>query len=75
MTIDRVIRGDTIRSPKGCQQAVTTPYAGVSNHLSSCVDPEGVWGWTKYHRLPNFALEGLGELRSRLEVELSSLSK
>jgi transposase len=36
---------------------------------------EGVWGWTKYHRLPNFAPEGLGELRSRLEGELSSLSK
>jgi transposase len=35
---------------------------------------EGVWGWTKYHRLPNFAPEDLGELRSRLAAELSSLS-
>ncbi len=36
---------------------------------------EGVWGWTKYHRLPNFAPEDLGELRARLHTELSSLSK
>ncbi len=36
---------------------------------------EGVWGWTKYHRLPNFAAEDLGELRSRLGAEFSSLSK
>ena len=36
---------------------------------------EGVWGWTKYHRLPNFAPEDLGELRCRLHRELTSLSK
>jgi transposase len=36
---------------------------------------EGVWGWTKYHRLPNFAPEGLDELRSRLVKELSSLGR
>ncbi len=36
---------------------------------------EGVWGWAKYHRLPNFAPGDLGELRSRLDVELSSLSR
>jgi transposase len=36
---------------------------------------EGVWGYTKYHRLPNFAPEDLDELRSRLVKELSSLSK
>ncbi len=36
---------------------------------------EGVWGWTKYHRLPNFAPENLEELRSRVQSELSSLSK
>jgi transposase len=36
---------------------------------------EGVWGWTKYHRLPNFAPEDLGELRSRLVRELSSLGR
>ena len=27
---------------------------------------EGVWGWTKYHRLPNYAPEDTHELRSRL---------
>lgn len=36
---------------------------------------EGVWGWTKYHKMPNFAPEDLRELRSRIETELSSLSK
>lgn len=35
---------------------------------------EGVWGWTKYHRLPNYAPGDLNELRSRLAIELSSLS-
>jgi transposase len=34
---------------------------------------EGVWGWTKYHRLPNYAPEDTDELRSRLCGELSSL--
>lgn len=34
---------------------------------------EGVWGWTKYHRLPNFAPEDTHELRARLCSELSSL--
>jgi transposase len=36
---------------------------------------EGVWGWAKYHRMPNFAPENLDELRSRLATELSSLSQ
>jgi transposase len=36
---------------------------------------EGVWGWTKYHRLANFAAEGLTDLRSRLVGELSSLGR
>jgi transposase len=36
---------------------------------------EGVWGWTKYHRLPNFAAEDMTELRSRLVAELSSLGQ
>lgn len=36
---------------------------------------EGVWGWAKYHRLPNFAAEDMAELRSRLVSELSSLSQ
>ena len=36
---------------------------------------EGVWGWAKYHRMPNFAPEDLNALRSRIEMELSTLSK
>jgi transposase len=36
---------------------------------------EGVWGWAKYHRLPNFAPEDTWELRTKLVAELSSLSK
>lgn len=36
---------------------------------------EGVWGWTKYHRMPNFAPEDLVELRSRIDTELLSLSR
>lgn len=34
---------------------------------------EGVWGWTKYHRLPNYAPEDTKELRSRLVSEFSVL--
>ena len=34
---------------------------------------EGVWGWSKYHRMPNYAPEGTAELRSHLWHELSSL--
>jgi transposase len=39
-------------------------------------DPdEGVWGWTKDHRLPNSAPESTHELRSRLWEEFSTLSQ
>ena len=34
---------------------------------------EGVWGWTKYHRLPNYAPEDTKELRFRLWDQLSAL--
>jgi transposase len=34
---------------------------------------EGVWGYTKYHRLPNYASEDTTELRFRLWDELSAL--
>ncbi len=34
---------------------------------------EGVWGWAKYHRLPNYAPEDTGQLRSRLISEFSAL--
>jgi transposase len=33
---------------------------------------EGVWGWTKYHRLANYAPDDTRELRSRLWDELSA---
>ena len=36
---------------------------------------EGVWGWTKYHRLPNYAPEDVHELRLRLWDELSLLGR
>ena len=36
---------------------------------------EGVWGWAKYHRLPNFAPGDLAELRAKLESELASLDR
>jgi len=36
---------------------------------------EEVWGWTKYHRLPNYAPEDVHELRLRLWDEFSALSK
>ncbi len=36
---------------------------------------EGVWGWTKYHRLPNYAPEDTAELRLRLCRELSDLRR
>jgi hypothetical protein len=39
-------------------------------------DPdERVWGWPKYHRLPNYAPEHTNKLRSRLWGELSTLRK
>ena len=36
---------------------------------------ERMWGWMKYHRLPNFGPETLEEPRARLHTELSSLSR
>jgi transposase len=36
---------------------------------------EGVWGWAKYHRMPNYAPEDTHELHSRLCGELSSLRR
>jgi transposase len=36
---------------------------------------EGVWGYTKYHRLPNYSPEDTGQLRSRLWAELSALRR
>ena len=35
---------------------------------------EGVWGWAKYHRLPNYAPGDTKELRFRLWEEFSDLA-
>jgi transposase len=56
----------------GHPEIVTEDFPGYAPDANP---DEGVWGWTKYHRLPNFAPEDLNELRSRLATELSSLSK
>ena len=36
---------------------------------------EGVWGYTKYHRLPNYAPEDMRQLRRRLWDEFSALRR
>jgi transposase len=36
---------------------------------------EGVWGYTKYGRLPNFAPANAQELRERVEAELQALKR
>jgi transposase len=36
---------------------------------------EGVWGWTKYGRLANFAAADTKELRERIRVEFATLKK
>jgi transposase len=53
-------------------EVVTEDFPGYAPDANP---DEGVWGWTKYHRLPNFAPVDLNELRSRLVTELSSLSE
>jgi transposase len=51
-------------------EIVTEDFPGYAPDLNR---DEGVWGWTRYHRLPNYAAEGTGELRFRLWDELSAL--
>ena len=53
-------------------EIVTEDFPGYAPDLNP---DEGVWGWTKYHRLPNYAPEDTGELRRRLWEELSGLSQ
>ena len=53
-------------------EIVTEEFPG---YAPDAYPDEGVWGWAKYHRMPNFAPEDLNELRSRIEMELSTLSK
>jgi transposase len=50
----------------------TEDFPGYAPELNP---DEGVWGWTKYHRLPNYAPEGTEELRFRLWDELSALRR
>ena len=53
-------------------EIVTEDFPGYAPELNP---DEGVWGWTKYHRLPNYAPEDTMELRFRLWEELSGLSQ
>lgn len=45
----------------------------LPGHAPQANPGEGVWGWAKYHRLPNSAPEDARDLRPRLWTELSSL--
>ena len=51
-------------------EIVTEDFPGYAPETNP---DEGVWGWTKYHRLPNYAPDDIGELRFRLWDELSHL--
>ena len=51
-------------------EIVTEDFPGYAPETNP---DEGVWGWTKYHRLPNYAPDDIKELRSRLWDELSHL--
>jgi transposase len=63
-----VVKADLAEHP----EIVTEDFPGYAPDANP---DEGVWGWAKYHRLPNFAPEDLDELRSRLANELSALGK
>jgi hypothetical protein len=60
-----VVRKSLAKHP----ELVTEDFPGYAPDANP---DEGVWGGTKYHRLPNFAPEDTKELRSRLCGELSS---
>jgi transposase len=51
-------------------EIVTEEFPGYAPEANP---DEGVWGWTKYHRLANYAPEDTGQLRSRLIAEFSGL--
>ena len=48
---------------------------GFPGYAPDANPDEGVWGWAKYHRMPNYAPEDIDELRSRPCVELSTLRR
>jgi len=53
-------------------EIVTEDFPGYAPETNP---DEGVWGWAKYHRLPNHAPDDAGELRDRLRNELSALRR
>lgn len=53
-------------------EIVTEDFPGYAPETNP---DEGVWGWAKYHRLPNYAPDDVPELRSRLWDELSALRR
>jgi transposase len=63
-----VVKSYLVKHP----EIVTEDFPGYAPDANP---DEGVWGWAKYHRLPNYAPEDTHELRSRLCVELSALRR
>ena len=63
-----VVRKDLAKHP----EIVTEDFPGYAPDANP---DEGVWGWTKDHRLPNYAPEGTHELRFRVWEGLSTLSR
>jgi transposase len=61
-----VVKADLARHP----EIVTEDFPGYAPEANP---DEGVWGYTKYHRLANYAPEDTKELRSRLCTEFSAL--
>jgi transposase len=53
-------------------EIVTEDFPGYAPEANP---DEGVWGYTKYHRLANYAPEEARELRLRLWEELEALSR
>ena len=53
-------------------EIVTEDFPGYAPEANP---DEGVWGWAKYHRLPNYAPEDTNRLRSHLWHELSALRR
>ena len=64
--LHQVVKAYLARPP----EIVTEDFPGYAPEANP---DEGVWGWTKYHRIPNYAPEDTAELRSHLWHELSSL--
>jgi transposase len=62
-----VVREYLARHP----EIVTEDFPGYAPDANP---DEGVWGWVKYHRLPNYAPDDTRELRFRLWEEFSSLA-